>query len=471
MPESHNIEYKATWRDEYLKWICGFANASGGKLYIGVDDKGKVTDVDNHNKLLEDLPNKFRDILGVYAEVNLQEEKGKHYLEIIVPRYDVPISVRGKYYVRTGSTLQELKGPALNEFILKRTGKTWDDIPEQRASINDIDESSVKQFLKDARTVKRINVEDSISIPDLLEKLRLLEGGHLKRAAIVLFGKDPGKFYPNMAVKIGKFGETDADLKFHEVIEGNLIHLKDGIGEMLNAKFFIHPIDFMGMQRVELDEYPVAAVREMILNALVHRNYMGAPTQIRLYEDNFSVWNDGGLPEGISEEDLKKVHRSKPRNPLLADVCFKAGYIDSWGRGTIKIIEACKNAGLLEPVLKEEQGGFLCKIFKNMEKSSGEVRRKYGESTEKTKDPLTALRDKYGINVEEIRDKYGISAEEIIAQIDLDSEITVEEVSEKIGKSRSTVEKTIKKLRDAGVIKRVGSRKAGHWKIQIKLSD
>lgn len=467
MPESQNIEYKANWRDEYLKWICGFANASGGKLYVGIDDKGKVTGIDNHNRLLEDLPNKFRDILGVYAEVNLQEEKGKHYLEIIVPRYDVPISVRGKYYVRTGSTLQELKGPALNEFILKRTGKTWDDIPEQRASIKDIDESSIKQFLKDARTVKRINVEDNISISDLLEKLRLLEDGHLKRAAIVLFGKDPGKFYPNMAVKIGKFGETDADLKFHEVIEDNLVQLKDRIGEMLNAKFFIHPIDFMGMQRVERDEYPVDAVREMILNALVHRNYMGAPTQIRLYDDNFSVWNDGGLPEGISEEDLKKVHRSKPRNSLIADTCFKAGYIDSWGRGTIRIIEACKDAGLPEPVLKEEQGGFLSKIFKRTEK----VRRKYGESTEKTKDPLTTLRDKYGINAEKIRDKYGISAEEIIAQIDLDSEITVEEIATKIDKSESTVEKTLKKLRDASVIKRVGSRKTGRWKILIKLPN
>lgn len=251
--ESQNIEWKENWRDDYLKWICGFANASGGKLFIGVDNKGKVNGIDNHNRLLEDLPNKFRDILGVYAEVNLQEEKDKFFLEIIVPRFDVPISVRGRYYVRTGSTLQELKGPALNEFILKRTGKTWDDIPEKRASIDDIDKSSIKQFIKDARIVKRINVEDNISIPNLLEKLRLFEDGHLKRAAIVLFGKDPGKFYPNMAVKIGKFGESDADLKFHEVIEGNLIQLKDGIGEMLNAKFFIHPIDFMGMQRVELD--------------------------------------------------------------------------------------------------------------------------------------------------------------------------------------------------------------------------
>jgi len=365
MAESQNVEYKSNWRDDYLKWICGFANANGGRLFIGINDKGNVIGIENYSELLEHLPNKFRDILGVYADVNLHNESGKHFLEIIVPRYDIPIALRGTYYFRSGSTLQELKGHALNEFILKRTGKTWDDIPEQRASLADIDESSIKHFLKDARTVKRISVEDDLSLHNLLEKLRLIENGHLKRAAIILFGRDPGRFYPNLAVKIGKFGITDVDLKFHEVIEGNLIQLKDRIGEILNAKFFIHPIDFMGMQRIERDEYPVAAVREMILNALVHRNFMGAPTQIRLYDDNFSVWNDGGLPEGISEEDLWIVHRSKPRNPLIADTCFKAGYIDSWGRGTLKIIEACKQADLPEPVLREEQDGFLSKIFKD----------------------------------------------------------------------------------------------------------
>lgn len=365
MPEQQNIEYKKNWRDDYLKWVCGFANANGGKLYIGIDDNGKVTGINNHQELLEQLPNKFRDILGVFAEVNLQSEGNKNYLEIIVPHYDVPISLRGKYYIRAGSTLQELKGPALNEFILKRTGKTWDNIAEQKASIDDIDETIIRQFLKDVNQAVRINVENDITIPDLLEKLRLSEDGNLKRASIVLFGKDPGKFYPNIMVKIGKFGESDADLKFHEVVEGNLIQLKERIGEMLNAKFFIHPIDFKGMQRVEKDEYPVAAIREMILNALVHRNYLGAQTQIRLYENHFSVWNDGGLPEGITEEDLKKVHRSKPRNPLIADVCFKGGYIESWGRGTIKILEACCEADLPEPDLKEEQGGFLSKIYKD----------------------------------------------------------------------------------------------------------
>ena len=399
MNENQNTEWKRAWHDDYLKWICGFANASGRNLYIGIDDDGSVFGISDYRKLMEDLPNKFRDVLGVFAEVNLQSKDHKYYLKIIVPRYDVPISLRGKYYIRTGSTLQELKGLALNEFILKRTGKTWDDIPEQRASLDDLDEASIDQFLKDTSKAQRIQVEHDISIPALLDKLRLREDGKLKRAAIVLFGKDPGKFYPNMAVKIGRFGASDADLKFHEVIEGNLIQLKDRIGAMLNAKFFVHPIDFEGMQRVEKDEFPVAAVREMILNALVHRNYMGAQTQIRLYDNHFSVWNDGGLPEGITEADLKRVHRSKPRSPSIADVCFKGGHIDSWGRGTIKIIESCQEAGLPEPVLKEEQGGFLSKLFKT-------------QSTElqlpelgKKQTALSVFRKYYGRNTGEIREK------------------------------------------------------------------
>ena len=439
MAESQNIEYKQSWHDDYLKWICGFANANGGKLFIGIDDDGNVTGIDNHRELLEQLPNKFRDILGVFAEVNLQSAGNKYFLEIIVPRYDVPISMRGKYYVRIGSTLQKLKGPSLNEFILKRTGKTWDDISEQRASIDDIDETAVNQFLKDASKAKRIIVENDISIHNLLEKLRLIEDGNLKRSAIVLFGKDPGKFYPNMAVKIGKFGESDADLKFHEVIEGNLIQIKERIEEMLNAKFFIHPIDFEGMQRVEKDEYPVAAVREMILNALVHRNYMGAQTQIRLYDYHFSVWNDGGLPDGITEEDLKKVHRSKPRSPLVADVCFKGGYIDAWGRGTIKIIESCQEAGLPEPVLKEEQGGFLSEIFKDRFTKDG--LRKL-ELTERQIEAVLYTK------------KYG--------------NITNSKYQEIANVSKATASRDIKVLEEKGLLKNIGTKgSSAIYKIKV----
>jgi len=365
MAEQQNIEWKGTWRDEYLKWISGFANARGGKIYIGKDDGGEVIGVDKANKLLEDLPNKIRDQLGVFVEVNLHEDKGLQYIEIVVPKYEVPISYRGSYYYRSGSTKQELKGAALNEFLLKRSGKTWDAVVEKKSGYDDIDEDSVKQFIKDASKANRINVEDGISIPDLLTKLRLSEGDKIYRAALILFGKDPGRFYTNLPVKIGNFGDSSADLKFHEVLEGNLIQLKDRIPEMLNAKFLKHPIDFQGLQRYERDEYPVDAVREMILNALVHRNYMGAQTQLRIDDHSLSIWNDGNLPDGIKEADLKHPHASKPRNPLIADACFKAGYIDAWGRGTIRILEACKEFELPEPEMTEFQGGFKVTLFKD----------------------------------------------------------------------------------------------------------
>jgi ATP-dependent DNA helicase RecG len=92
---------------------------------------------------------------------------------------------------------------------------------------------------------------------------------------------------------------------------------------------------------------------------------MGSFSQMRVYDEKINLWNEGGLPEGISLEALKRSHKSKPRNLLIADVCFKGGLIDAWGRGTISIIDACKEAGLPEPELIEEDGGFMVTLFKD----------------------------------------------------------------------------------------------------------
>lgn len=126
MPEHQNIEYKENWRDEYLKWVCGFANANGGKIYIGKDDKGKVVGIKDYKKLMEDIPNKIHDMLGLIVDVNLKRKGKAYFIEIVVPSYSVPISYKGKYYYRTGSIKRELTGNSLNEFLLKKTGKTWD---------------------------------------------------------------------------------------------------------------------------------------------------------------------------------------------------------------------------------------------------------------------------------------------------------------------------------------------------------
>ena len=365
MAEQQNIEYKQSWHDDYLKWVCGFANAQGGVIFIGKDDNGNVVGIDDYKKLMDDIPNKIRNSIGIMVEVNLNEEAGKRFIEIVTHPYSVPISLRGRYYYRSGSTKQELTGASLNEFLLKKSGKTWDDVLEPRASFDDIDEKTVSTFLKASENAGRLPENEGLALSDLFEKLRLTENGQLKRAALVLFGKEPGKFYPNTFVKIGRFGKDDADIKFQETEEGNIIQLLQAVLNQLNHKFLIRPIEFEGMHRIEKGEYPIAAIREMLLNSLVHRNFMGAPIQIRVYDDKINIWNEGTLPAGLTLDALKRSHSSRPRNPIIADVCFKGGYIDAWGRGTIRIIDTCKQAELPEPEMKELDGGFIITLFKD----------------------------------------------------------------------------------------------------------
>lgn len=365
MPEKQNIEYKSSWHDKYLAWVCGFANAQGGRIYIGKEDAaGKVVGIANYKRLMEEIPNKIKNLMGITAEVNLLEEGDKYYIEIVVQPYSVPISLHGIYHYRCGSVKQELTGVALNEFLLKRSGLTWDEVIEPRASFADIDEKAFKMYLVMSKEKDRLPDVEGLTTEEIFDKLRLSENGKLTRAAIVLFSKDPRRFFQNAFVKIGRF-KSDSDLRFQDVEEGNLIVLLKNVLERLDHKYLTRSIEFKGMLRLEHGEYPVPALREMLLNALVHRQYMGSFIQIRVYDDKITIWNDGTLPEGISLESLKHTHSSRPRNSLIADVCFKGGLIDSWGRGTVRIIETCKEAGLPEPELTERDGGFLVTLFKD----------------------------------------------------------------------------------------------------------
>lgn len=366
MPENQNIEWKESWRDEYLKWICGFANAKGGKIIIGKNDNGEIVGLAKAKRLMEDIPNKIQTQLGILCDVYLKDEEGKDYIEIDVEPYDVLISYQGKYYYRSGSTKQELKGNALNKLLLEKAGKTWDDVVEPRAKLGDIDILAIEAFKKGATTSKRLPfIADEENIEQILDNLLLLEDRNLKRSAILLFGKNPCRFFINAFVKIGRFGQTDDDLRFQEVIEGNAFQLADKTLEVLDRKFFVSPISYEGLQRVESWEYPFEAIREVILNAIIHRDYMGAPIQISVYDDKFIVWNEGSLPEDLTFEDLKKKHSSRPHNPILASTFFKGGLIEAWGRGTIKIINECKKAGLPEPLIESSSGGISVTIFKN----------------------------------------------------------------------------------------------------------
>lgn len=190
--ESQNIEYKQSWKDEFLKWICGFANAQGGTIYIGIDDSENVVGIENAKYLLENLPNKIIQATGIVPTIELHSKNSKHYLSINIKPSEQPVACNGKYYMRSGSTLQELSGNSLTDFLLRKTNTTWDTHTVPEATLDDIDTESVNYFVNTAVEAKRLNPKTKQeSIEAVLRKLKLINGeGKITFAALMLFGKD-----------------------------------------------------------------------------------------------------------------------------------------------------------------------------------------------------------------------------------------------------------------------------------------
>ena len=368
--ESQNIEWKESWRDDYFKWISGFANAQGGILFIGKDDEGEVKHLPNARKLLEDIPNKARDILGLMLDVNLHPEDDKEYLEIVVEPYPFPISLRGKYYYRSGSTLQELKGAALTKFLLERQGKKWDGVPVPNVEISSLKDETFSFFKSRAAKSNRLATEDlQESNQELLESLHLYLDDEklLKRAAILLFHPKPEKYVTGAYIKIGFF-ESDDDLKFQDEIKGNLIEQAEEALDLLRTKYDNAAVSYKEGVREEKFTFPQDAIREALLNAIAHKDYSsGIPIQISVYRDRIIFWNEGQLPENWTVDRLTQKHPSKPFNPDIANTLFRAGYIESWGRGTIKIINACKEHKIAPPIFSNDPPDFQVELIRYSE--------------------------------------------------------------------------------------------------------
>ncbi|NLF43636.1 MAG: transcriptional regulator, partial [Bacteroidales bacterium] len=365
--ESQNIEFKLTWRDEYLKWICGFANAYGGTIFIGKDDNGNVVDLKDAKKLLEEIPNKVRDTLGILVDVNFHQTEKGNYIEILVEQYPYPVNYKGQYHYRSGSTKQELKGAALDKFLLQKKGKRWDGVPVPRVSINDLKQETFELFRKRAFRSQRI---DEYGLDDnnehLIENLQLKEDKYLKRASILLFHPDPEKFITGAYVKIGYF-ESDSDLRFQDEIHGNLFEQIEKTTELLFTKYIKALISYEGINRVETYEYPIEAIREALLNAIAHKDYSGGvPIQISVYKDKIMIWNEGQLPENWTIETLLDKHSSKPFNPDIANTLFRSGHIESWGRGISKMTEQCFKYGLPAPLFFFKSSGFWVEFRKDI---------------------------------------------------------------------------------------------------------
>lgn len=348
--ENQNIEFKESWRDEYLKWICGFANAQGGILYIGIKDDGSVCGVSDSKKLMEDIPNKIQSTLGLIADVDLIQKNNLDVIRISVLESPYPVNYKGEYHYRTGSTKHQLQCAALTNYLLRKTGKSWNSVPVDNLKIEDLDKESFDIFFREAIRSGRMSKDDlNLSRTEILEKLNLLDSSYLKRAAVILFHRNPEKWIVGAFVKIGYFA-SDSDLRYQDEIHGSLMIQADRTIDLLYTKYLTADISYDNLTRVEHYPFPKDAIREAVFNALVHQDFSaGIPVQISVYKDKLYISNNCIFPAAWTKETLFQKHRSNPLNPEIATTFYRAGFIESWGRGIDKICSLCKDYGIETP--------------------------------------------------------------------------------------------------------------------------
>ena len=456
MKEHQKVEWKETWRDEYLRWICGFANAQGGVLEIGRNNKGVVVGVANAARLLDEIPNKVRDILGILVEVNLRDDAGREYLSIAVEAHAYPVSYKGEYHVRSGSTKLELKGAPLDRFLLRKLGKHWDSVPVPYAEVKDLSRLAIDSFRKLARQSQRLDSATlRESTPALIEKLRLMDGTYLKRAALLLFHPDPERFVTGAFVKIGFF-RTNADLLYHDEIHGDLFAQVEKTQDLLFTKYLRAGIRYKGLQRIERFPVPEIALREAVLNAIIHKDYSsGAPIQISVYANKLMLWNPGELAAGWTVAKLRGKHSSQPFNPDVANAFFRSGMIEAWGRGIARMMDACRAAGMARPKLRHEPSGLWVEFSfpQPLGQESGAA--PVETSVE------TLVQTPLETPVQTPLDTPG----KIIALMTRHPKMTLAQIATTIEKSPSAVARATAKLVRDGRIKHVGPTKSGYWDV------
>lgn len=468
MKEDQHIEFKQSWRDEYLQYICGFANAQGGTLYIGIDDKGEVCGIKNAHTLLENLPNQINQTMGLLAQVDLHVDEEKEYISIHVEPSDQAISYRGKFYYRSGSTLQEMNGVALTDFLFRKNNTTWDQSIVEEATLNELDAESVDYFVRKAVDAQRLDASvRELSHIQLLRKLKLVNHeDQLTMAALLLFGKDIERWNLMASFRIGRFQQSQANLLFQDNIVCPLIHMPERVLWTLRSRYLVAPIHYEGLQRVEPLEIPEDALREMVCNAIVHKNYLGPHIQMRVWDDKIELWNFGELPYNYTIEKLLQTHESYPRNPLIAQIFYLAGLIEQWGRGYEKIHDAFIRENLMQPTFEQARGGILVTIPR--EKFIAiQTGKSIGTETATAQDNQTSQKsvqkstEKQQAIYDLIKNKGSIEP----LNEPLNELLNTERIALLLDIPYSTAKRIVKDLEKKGLIVRVGSKKNGHWEI------
>ena len=372
--ESDRVEFKRSTgqRTDAAKTVCAMLNSLGGFVFFGVSDRGEIVGQQVSAHTLEEVVQELRRIEPpAFPDIEtVALENGNTVIALRVPGGGGPYTYDGRSYMRHGPTTSIMPREQYERRLLERMHAThrWENRPAEGIGIADLDHAEIVRTIDEAIRRQRMEDPGTRDPQELLTGLGLMMDGQLLNAAVVLFCKADRLLpnYPQCLLRMARFRGTDKSEFIDNRQEvGNAFDLLQRgqrfLRDHLPVAGRIVPDVF---ERIDDPLYPPAALREALANALCHRDYsiVGGAVSIAIYDDRLEVSSTGTLPFGLTPEDLTRPHTSRPWNPLIAQVFYRRGIIEAWGRGTIKMAELTEQAGLAPPEFESSVGEVLVRF-------------------------------------------------------------------------------------------------------------
>lgn len=366
--ESATVEFKRSTGElrEAMQALCAFANGAGGRVIVGVRPDGRIAGQQVSEQTLHDIAaacDRFEPPIDFTVD-RVETGSGQTVLVLAVAGVgdSVPFTYEGRAYERVGNTTRRMSQERYEALLLDRahSRRRWENQVADEITLKDLDRDEVFRIVEAARSTGRLVGPVGRSLPDLLDRLGVRRKGHILRAAVVLFGKTFLPDYPQCELRMARFRGTDkTEFLDQRHIRGPAFKLLEE-AELFCQRHFPLPgrIEPGRLQRVDRPLIPPDAMREILVNALIHRDYSiaGGAVSLAIFDDRVEIWSAGRFPAGITPEMLTRPHPSVQRNPIVADVFHRAGLIEKWGRGTNRVAEMCRSAGVAPPAFAEIGG-------------------------------------------------------------------------------------------------------------------
>lgn len=439
--ESKTIEFKTSFQKEAVESVVAFANSYGGKIFIGVEDNGNILGVSISGETIQNYVNTIKQNTQPSIIVDIEEHEidSKVILVIDVKEYPLkPISYKNRYYKRVKNSNHLMSLDEISNEHLKTINASWDYCIDDRHDFSDISQENIDKFITKIEKFQNKTFNDDPMT--ILRKYELIKEDKLTFGAYLLFTSNNSSL---TAFQVGRF-KSETKIIDNIDINTDVLSQVDIAIEFITKHLMVEFIITGNPQREEKYDYPIEAIREIVINMIVHRDYRDSGNSIiKIFDDRIEFFNPGKLYDDITIEKLQSgAYSSRTRNRAIARAFKEAGIIERYGSGIARIKNECKIHGVITPIFEEFVHGFRVVLFKE----------KLTQDSETLNEPLN----------ETLNEPLKL----ILDLMTNNPNITKDELIDKTNTSRATVSRNIKKLKDKGLLGRVGSDKTGYWEVK-----